>query len=159
MEVKGDRKKPMPVLVDNLAAAEKLAYLTDRARTLAREFWPGPLTMVLQSREVLPEILTPDKRVGLRSPKHPICLNLLKLCSGFLVGTSANLTGKSPARTAEEAFEQIGDRVDLVLDGGKAPLGVASTVVDLTQPKLKILREGPLDREQLLRSLRAHRPR
>jgi L-threonylcarbamoyladenylate synthase len=154
MEAKGDRMKPMPVLVRDLAAAEKLAHVPDRARRLAYSFWPGPLTMVLQAREVLPAILIPDMKVGVRSPRHPVCSNLLGLCSGALVGTSANLTGRPPATTAEEALDQIGDHVDIILDGGKAPLGVGSTVVDLTKPKLTILREGPLDRSQLLRTLR-----
>ena len=156
MQVKGDRTKPMPVLVRDLDAAEKLAYVPDRAKRLAHIFWPGPLTMVLQARDVLPAILIPDMKVGIRSPKHAICLDLLGLCSGVLVGTSANLTGRLPATTAEDAFAQIGDRVDMILDGGKAPLGVASTVVDLTSPKLTVLREGPLDRSQLLRTLRKH---
>ena len=159
MEAKGGRTKPMPVLVRNLAAAEKLAHVPDRARRLAYSFWPGPLTMVLRAREVLPSILVPDMKVGVRSPKHPVCSNLLGLCSGALVGTSANLTGRPPATTAEEALDQIGDHVDMILDGGRAPLGVASTVVDLTKAKLTILREGPLDRNQLLHTLRERRPR
>lgn len=159
VEAKGDRTKPMPVLVRDLAAAGKLAHVPDRARRLAHAFWPGPLTMVLQAREVLPAILIPDMKVGIRSPKHPVCLDLLGLCSGALVGTSANLTGKPPATTAEEALDQIGDHVDIILDGGRVPLGVASTVVDLTKPKLTILREGPLDRKQLLRTLRQRPPR
>ena len=159
MEAKGDRKKPMPVLVEDLAAAEKLAHLTERARVLAHAFWPGPLTLVVKARTALPQNLVPDGKVGVRSPKHAICLNLLGLCAGVLVGTSANLTGMPAATNPAEAMNQIGGRVDLILDGGNATLGVASTVVDLTQPKLSILREGPLNREQLLRSLRRHRVR
>jgi L-threonylcarbamoyladenylate synthase len=156
VEAKGDRTKPMPVLVKDLAIAEKFAYIPHRARRLAAVFWPGPLTIVLQARELLPAILVPEGKVGIRSPRHAICLELLELCSGALVGTSANLTGNAPATTAEEALQQIGDGVDIILDGGKAPLGVASTVVDLTKQTFTVLREGPLGREQLLRSLRHH---
>lgn len=159
MEAKGDRTKPMPVLVRDLAAAEKLAHIPNRAKSLANAFWPGPLTMVLRAREVLPTILIPEMKVGIRSPKHAVCLNLLGLCSGALVGTSANLTGRPPATTAEEAFDQLEGNVDIILDDGRVPLGVASTVVDLTRPKITILREGPLDRDQLLRTLRERRPR
>ena len=157
MKAKGDRTKPMPVLVKDLAIAEKLAYLTNRGRILAREFWPGALTLVVKARAILPQNLTLEGKVGVRSPKHAICLNLLELCGGALVGTSANLTGMAPATSPDEASQQIGTEVDLILDGGKAALGVGSTVVDLTQPKLSVLREGPVDRECLLRSLRRRR--
>jgi len=158
-EAKGRGAKPMPILVKDLAAAEKFAYLTLRAKKLAQEFWPGPLTMVLQAREGLPAILISEGNVGVRSPKHPICLDLLELCSGGLVGTSANLSGRAPATTAEEVVAQLGERVDLILDGGRVPIGVASTVVDLTRPKLVIIREGPVGREEILKSLRKRKPR
>ncbi len=151
--LKGGRTKPMPVLVKNIENAERLALIQDRAKKLARKFWPGPFTMILPALEVLPSILVPKGTVGLRSPKHPVCLDLLGLCSGALVGTSANLTGKPPTVSAEEAARELGDRVDLILDGGRAPLGVASTVVDLTKPKLNILREGPIGREEIMECL------
>jgi len=159
MQTKGPRTKPMPILLRDLATAEKFARVSNRARRLAQTFWPGPLTMILEARELVPAILAPDGKVGVRSPNHALCLNLLDLCSGALVGTSANLTGKPPATTAQEVFQQIGDQVDIILDGGRAPLAVASTVIDLTQPKLTILREGPLGREELLRSMRRAQPR
>ena len=159
MKVKGDRTKHMPVLVKGLAEAEKLAYVTDYARRVAERFWPGPLTMILHSREIVPTILTPERRVGVRSPKHPICLDLLGLCSGSLIGTSANLSGRPPATTALEALKELGDRVDMILDGGRTPLGVASTVIDLTQPKVTILREGPVERSEIIRCLRQRKPR
>ncbi len=154
MRAKGDRTKPMPILVKDLQNARRLAHVSDRAAKLAGKFWPGPLTIVLPSLDVLPAILIPNARVGLRSPKHAICLELLELCSGAVVGTSANLTGRPPAVTAEAAANELGDRVDLVLDGGRAPVGVASTVVDLTASKLAILREGPIDREEIMQCLR-----
>ena len=158
-EAKGERKKPMPVLVKGLVEAEKLAFMSEASRKLAREFWPGPLTMVLKARESLPEILAPNKKIGLRSPKHSICMNLLGLCSGALVGTSANLTGRPPATTAEQALIGFGDTVDLILDGGRTPLGVASTVIDLTQKWFTILREGPVSRSEMLRCLRRKKSR
>jgi L-threonylcarbamoyladenylate synthase len=159
MAIKGPRTKPMPILVKDLLTAEKFAQIPDRANRLAQLFWPGPLTMVLQARDVLPLILISEGKVGIRSPKHPLCLDLLGLCSGALVGTSANLTGRPPATTAEQALNQIGDRVELILDGGRVPIGVASTVIDLTKPEFKILREGPLGRKELLQALRQRKPR
>jgi L-threonylcarbamoyladenylate synthase len=159
MDVKRDRTKPMPVLVKGLADAENLAYITDRARRIAESFWPGPLTMILSSRKIVPTILTPERRVGVRSPRHPICLDLLGLCSGALIGTSANLSGRPSATTALEVLKELGNRVDVILDGGRTPLGVASTVVDLTQPKVAILREGPVERSEIIRCLRERKLR
>jgi len=159
MDAKGARSKPMPILVKDLATAEKFAYVSDKARRLAQAFWPGPLTIILQAREVLPTSLISQGKVGIRSPKHQICLKLLGLCSGQLVGTSANLTGRPPATTAKEALNQLGDHVDLILDDGRVSLGVASTVIDLTKPRLKVLREGPLGREEMVNVLRSRKPR
>lgn len=156
MRVKGERTKPMPVLVKDLENAERLAQFSDGARKLARQFWPGPLTMVLPASPILPKILVPNGTVGLRSPKLAICLDLLGLCSGALVGTSANPTGKPPATSAGDVVRELGDKIDLVLDGGSLPLGIASTVVDLAEPKLTILREGPIGIREMMRCLRVH---
>lgn len=156
--VKGVPTRPLPVLVKDIENAERLAQIPDRARKLARKFWPGPLTLVLPALGVLPENLVPDGTVGLRSPKHSICLTLLGLCSGALVGTSANLTGKPPAVSAMEAARDLGDRVDLILDGGRAPLGVTSTVVNLTKPTFAILREGPIGAREIMNCLRGGNP-
>jgi L-threonylcarbamoyladenylate synthase len=158
-KTKGGRIKAMPVLVKDLEAARVLAYVSDGARKLAEKFWPGPLTMVLRARDILPSILVPENTVGLRSPNHPVCLELLRLCSGHLVGTSANLTGNPPATTADGAMKMFGDSVELVLDGGRSPLGIASSVVDLTGEHLSILREGPIGRKQILRCLKHARAR
>ena len=159
LEAKGPRTKPMPILVKDLAAAERFAHMPERARKLAQLFWPGPLTMVLQAREVLPKILIPEGKVGVRSPKHQICLKLLEICSGGLVGTSANLTGMPPATTADEALSQLGDHVDLIIDGGRVPVGVGSTVIDLTMPRFSLLREGPVGREEIFDALRRRKAR
>ena len=151
---KGKREKAMPVLVKGIDDAERLAFFSENARRLTDTYWPGPLTVVLRARDDIPTALSPERTVGVRSPRHAICQQLLGLCSGYLVGTSANLTGKPPATSAEEIVNQIGDRVDIVLDGGRPPLGVASTVVDLTRDHLVILREGPISKADVLRCLR-----
>ena len=151
---KGKRDKAMPVLVKSIDDAERLAFFSESARRLTDAYWPGPLTLVLPARDELSSALSPERTVGLRSPKHAICQQLLGLCSGYLVGTSANLTGKPPATSAEEIVNQLGDRVDIVLDGGRSPVGVASTVVDLTREHLVVLREGPIARAEVLRCLK-----
>lgn len=155
MKVKGERAKAMPILVRNLESAAELAYMSDSARKVARQFWPGPITLIQKAKENVPKLLAPQGTVGLRSPNHAICLELLALCSGFLVGTSANITGRSPALSGEEALKIFGDRVGIVLDAGRSQLGIASTVVDLTGDHLSVIREGPISRDEILRCLRS----
>lgn len=151
---KGKRTKAMPVLVKGTDDAERLTYFSEPAKKLADRYWPGPLTIVLPTKGHVPLILAPRRTLGVRSPKHAICQQLLGLCSGYLVGTSANLTGKPPAISAKEVEDQLGDRVDIILDGGRSPIGVSSTVVDLTERSLSILREGPVTRAEILQCLR-----
>jgi L-threonylcarbamoyladenylate synthase len=151
---KGKGSKPMPVLVNTTSDAKRLTDFSESAQRLADRFWPGPLTMVLSAKSLVPSVLAPQRTLGVRSPKHAVCRQLLRICSGHLVGTSANLTGKPPATTALEAEDQLGDRVDIILDAGKSPLGVASTVVNLTKRRLTIVREGPIARAHILRCLK-----
>ncbi len=153
MEVKGYRKKPLPVLVKTFQDCLRIAEFQEKAARLANRFWPGPLTIVLKAKAIVPEEVAPSGTIGVRSPKHATCLNLIGLCSGYLVGTSANLTGKAPATTAEEVVTGLGDKIDIVVDGGRAPLGVSSTVVDLSS-NFNVIREGPISREALLNCLR-----
>ena len=153
IRVKGDRKKPLPVLVKALDEARRIADFSEQATILAAKFWPGPLTLVLKAKAAVPRVLAPSGTIGLRSPNHVTCLNLLDLCSGHLVGTSANRTGMDPATTAEQVVSELGNNVDLIVDGGRAPLGVASTVVDLSSD-FAIIRQGPISREELQKCLR-----
>lgn len=159
IKAKGGRTKAMPVLVKDLESASKLAHISDGGRKLAEKFWPGPLTIVQHAREIVPTVLVPDSTVGLRSPNHAICLELVRLCSGHLVGTSANITGHPPAISAEEAVKVFGDSIEVVLDAGKSSLGVVSTVVDLTKNRPLILREGPIGKQEIFRCLRRKGPR
>lgn len=156
IRAKGSRAKPMPVLVRSLEDAGKVAFVSEKAELLAEHFWPGPLTIILPSRELVPVTVAPSGTVGIRSPNNAICLSLLSLCSGFLVGTSANLTGHAPAISAEEAAAQLGSHVDIILDGGRVTLGVASTVVDVSAG-VNVIREGPISREEILRCVKAGR--
>src|SRR5208283_1803280 len=153
IRAKGDRTKPLPILVRGLDEAEKLGRVSDKVKLLAEEFWPGPLTIILPSKSQIPILVAPKGTIGVRSPNNVICLNLLALCGGSLVGTSANLSGQIPATSANEAASQLGNHVDVILDGGRSSLGIASTVVDVSD-NLIVLREGPISREELLRCLR-----
>ena len=142
--------RPLPVLVSGPEAAERIARVTPEARRLMERFWPGALTIVMEARPQLPEELHGGTgKVGVRMPAHPVALELIRASGGALVGTSANLHGRPSPLTAVEALEQLGSRVDLVLDAGPAPGGTPSTVVDLTTSPPRILRRGPITREEI----------
>ncbi len=152
--VKGDREKPLPILACSVVDLEKVAHLSDVARNVAARFWPGPLTIIIPKKPALPDVVTCGLgSVGVRVPNHDVAVQLIHLSGGLLVGTSANKTGQKPACTAIEALEQLGEEVDVILDGGAASLGEPSTVVDLTMRKPKILREGPVGFEDILEVL------
>ncbi len=148
--VKGrDSARAIAVLIGSIEELSKVAKEPgDTAIRLARRFWPGPLTIVVPRHPDLPEILSPRPTIGVRMPDHPIALQLLKL-TGPLAVTSANLSGKENTTTVEEVLAQLDSRVHLVLDGGKTPGGLPSTVVDCTGQELEILRQGPISREEI----------
>lgn len=148
--VKNERKKALPILGSDMEMVERIAILPEKAKSVANEFWPGPLTIVVPRKPSLPSIVTCDlNSVGVRVPKHDVALQLISLSNGLMIGTSANKTGKKPPLTAQDAAEQLGREVDLVLDGGPVTLGVSSTVVDLTSEEPRILRKGPIGFEEI----------
>jgi L-threonylcarbamoyladenylate synthase len=122
--------------------------LSVSARKLAEHFWPGPLTLVVPRHPALPEILAPLPTIGVRIPDHPVALALLK-AAGPLAVTSANISGQDNAMTARQVLKQLKDRIHLIIDGGRTPGGVPSTVVDCTTPKPEILRKGPISLKQI----------
>jgi L-threonylcarbamoyladenylate synthase len=123
-----------------------------KAQKLAENFWPGPLTLIVPKNPRLPQVLSQDATVGVRMPDHPVALNLLRV-TGPLAVTSANRSGMPNTSTAEEVMAQLGGRIHLVLDGGRVPGGVPSTVVDCTGAELVILREGPITLDLMLKVL------
>lgn len=140
--------RPMAVLVDSVATAAGLASMDGRARALAEHFWPGPLTLVLERRPGVEADLGGDpSTIGLRCPGLA-ALRELARAVGPLVTTSANASGSPTLETADEIVAEFGDRVRVVLDGGR--LGAAaSTVVDARAGSLVVLREGPITAAQL----------
>ena len=148
--VKGERKKPLPILASDIEHVEKIAYLSKNARKIVDRFWPGPLMIIVPKKPTLPNIVTCNLgSVGVRVPKHDLAIQFISLSNGLLVGTSANKTGKKPALTASEAAEQLGEEIDVILDMGPTSLGEPSTVIDLTSEKPKILREGPVSSKDI----------
>lgn len=152
--VKGrNHTKAIGLLISKLEHLDQVTLdVSDTAHRLADRFWPGPLTLVLKRHPSLPKVLAPEPTIGVRIPDHPDALELMNI-SGPLAVTSANLSGQSPACSAKDVLDQLKGRVHLVLDGGPAPCGVPSTVVDCTTPNLELLREGPISLNELLQVL------
>jgi len=113
------------------------------AEDLMRDFWPGPLTIVFRSSGRIPPPVSSDRgTVALRDSGLPFISELIGRLGFPLVSTSANLSGSPPARSAGEVMSLFGGRLDLVVDGGKSPSAEPSTVVDVSDGKVKVLREG-----------------
>jgi len=154
-----DRQSPPPVLIANLTMARALVEtMPEAAVKLAETFWPGALTLILKSQPSLDWDLGETKQtVALRVPDHKIALALIEE-TGPLAVSSANLTGKPAATTVKQAFDYLGDSVEVYLDGGPSPKGEASTILDLTglvdsyddsgamtiTGKIKVIRQGAL---------------
>ena len=154
------RRPPDRAIVLLLAVetqAPAIGVMTPAALALADAFWPGGLTLVVEQQPSieLPDALTGGApTVGLRVPDHP-CPRALAAALGPMPVTSANRSGEAEASTAEAIAVRLGDGVDLILDGGRARGGPASTVVDCTTEPARILRPGGIDREAVRRVLEA----
>ena len=146
--------KPIAVMIADLQQLEQLAKsVPETVRHLAGWFWPGALTMVLPKRSDLPENLTSLPGVGVRVPNHPFTLELLRCC-GPLAVTSANLSGQPEALNAIAVMAQLGGKLALIVDGGDSQGGIPSTVLDLSQGSLRVLREGPITSEMIDQALK-----
>lgn len=150
----GDRT--LPVLIASTDALANLAAsVSDETLVLLDRYWPGPLTVVVAARAGMPELVTgPGDTIGVRLPNHPLAIEVIEKAGGAIACTSANLSGEPPARTAGEVAASIGDRLDLILDGGRTPGGVASTVIAVEDDRIRILREGAIPSEHLLAAWR-----
>jgi L-threonylcarbamoyladenylate synthase len=150
--VKGrPRSMPLPLLLaDKSQIGEVAEPMTPTAWLLAERFLPGALTIVLFKSKSVPGFITAgDKTVALRIPAHPIPVALIRGVGAPIIGTSANLSGQPSALTAEEVYAQLGDKVDLIIDGGRCPGDRESTIVDLTGEAPLILREGAISIEEI----------
>ena len=143
---KREKNKSLPIIVASVKEVTKVAKaISPEAKRLMKKYFPGPLTIVLKKRKCVPAYVTADgDTIAVRCPNHPLTLKLLRIFGRPIVGTSANLSGKKEPKSASEAKKIFGNKVDYVLDGGKAKHGIPSTVVDATSKTLKILRLGPV---------------
>lgn len=142
--------KPFPILLASVEELGQVAAGVDEAVvSLADRYWPGPLTVVVPARQGMPpEVVGLDDAgrptVGVRVPNHPLALEVIAKAGGALAVTSANRSGEPPARTAAEVGRSLGDEIDMLLDGGRAPGGIPSTVVAVDGGVLRVLRAGEI---------------
>jgi len=151
-EVKGrPPTDPLIVHVHSLAAAAAVAELTPAARALGRAFWPGPLTLVLKKKPVVPEVVTSGlDSVAVRIPQHRVFRDLLRTSGLPLAAPSANPFGYVSPTTAGHVQDSLGERIEHILDGGACAVGVESTIVDLRNPaKPTVLRPGKITAEEI----------
>ncbi len=147
---KRPRNLPLPLLLSDISQLENVAGdIPQIAWILAQRFLPGGLTLVLPKATSVPDAIATSGTVAVRVPNHPIPIEIVRGLGSPITGTSANLSGRPSALTADEVGEQLGDSVDFIIDGGRCPGGVESTVVDLTTKPPTVLREGAIPREAI----------
>ena len=150
--VKG-RPADHPVIVHFASAEQAFAWaceVPEAARQLAARFWPGPLTLILKRSKLAHDFVTGGQdTVGLRVPSHPVAQELLKEFKKGIAAPSANRFGLVSPTTAAHVREDLGDEVDLVLEGGPSEVGIESTIVDLSGAGAVLLRPGGITKQQL----------
>jgi L-threonylcarbamoyladenylate synthase len=147
------RQETKPILLLISDADEVARFIATRSETfasIAKRFWPGPLTLIGLACPELPEELTAGtKTIGLRLPNEENVRALVRACGGALTATSANVSGKQPARTAKEVEEYFPEGIDLIIDSGEVTATQPSTVVDSSGLQARLIREGAIPRKQL----------
>jgi len=146
-EVKGrERSRTLPVLLASPADLVRVTPAVDPdVMSLARYFWPGPLTIAVPALRSLPaEVVAEDVSIGVRVPDHSVALTIASRCGGAIAATSANISGQQPACRAEDIDPELAEQLDLILDGGLAPCGLASTVIRREGATISVVREGAI---------------
>ena len=146
--------KPLPLLCSSIKHAGRIAKLNKEATKLAERFWPGALTLIAEliDNRISSKVTAGTNTIGVRVPNNQCALQLIDRCGGVLVGTSANRSGYSPAKSTAEVLESL-DGFDILLDGGKTTLGIESTVLDVRTENIALIREGYITRESIERVL------
>lgn len=145
--MKGERgAKPFTVHISDMKMIKEMGCdITPEALLLIKKYWPGPLTIILKSAD--------GRKTGFRMPASKIALELIGACGVPVAAPSANVSGGRPPLSAGELATEFGDKADMILDGGRAEVGIESTVIDLTVRPAKILREGAITPEELKEAL------
>ncbi len=156
-EIKNRPKdKPICLLVSSIEMAKEIAKdISDKELSIIEKFFPGPLTIILNKKEIVPDILTAGKNtVGIRMPDNEIAIKLIKQAGVPIATTSANITGKPSGTNIKQIKKDFEGKVENYIDGGESKIGVPSTIVQVVNGQVKILREGVIKKEEIENSIK-----
>ncbi len=140
--------KPFPILAYSKEIAEKIAFFDEYSKKIVEQFWPGPLTIILKlTDENLKKSLNVVDKIAIRVPNHKCTLDLLKKCN-FLVGTSANISGQLSSTNPDECLKNM-QNYDIFVDGGIITSKAESTIIEIENKKIKIIRKGSISKEEI----------
>jgi L-threonylcarbamoyladenylate synthase len=154
------KKRPLsnPLILhykDAQSAFDDVLNVPENAKILATKFWPGPLTMLLEKKAIVPDEVTAGKpRVAIRVPAHETCHGLLKLLSYPIAAPSANLYGRISPTSADHVKEQLNNRISYILDGGNCSKGIESTIIGFEKDKILVYRLGSTTLEEITKATR-----
>ncbi len=141
-----DYSKPINVLTDSVDKIDLVVKKKNQVEErLIKDYLPGDMTIILEKKDTVPNLLTANlKTIGVRIPKDEIALKILKEYPYPIATTSVNLSGESPGVEVNDFLEEFKDKVDMIVDGGKSKIGIASTIVQVENETIKVLRQGNL---------------
>ena len=143
---KRSRGKPFTVHVADLKVIKKMGCrITGEASRLIKKFWPGPLTIILKSKD--------GGKIGFRMPANKVALELIRSAGVPVIAPSANISGKVPPKNVKEVLKDLDGKIDIALDAGRTEIGIESTVIDITGSPPVILRQGAISRKILEKAL------
>ena len=151
-EAKGRAQdNPLILHIANIDMLDEIATgITDLEYKLMDAFWPGPLTIILNKKEIVPNVVTGGlNTVAVRMPKNIIANKLIEYAAVPIAAPSANISGKPSGTCLEDIYEELADKMDYIIDGGKCEVGLESTVVKVENGQVKILRPGKITKEQI----------
>ena len=154
-----DYNKPISLLVSNIDMINQIAKdITELEYALIKEFFPGPLTIILKKKDVIPNIVTSNTdTVGVRMPTNEVALKLINYVGVPVATTSCNISGEDSKIELEDIIEEFSNKVDCYINGGKCEVGIASTVVQISNGIPNILREGVISKEQIMKVCEKYR--
>jgi L-threonylcarbamoyladenylate synthase len=142
---------PLILHISNKSSLEKYSVVrNDKVERLINKFWPGPLTLVLPKTDLVPDIVTAGNlTVAIRMPNHPVALKLIEESGSPIAAPSANRFGHLSPTEASHVAKYLGNKVDLILDGGKCSVGIESTIIEFVDDEFYLLRPGGLSKEEI----------
>ena len=146
---------PLILHISDKSSLEKYSKVrNDKVDQLINKFWPGPLTLVLPKTNLVPDIVTAGNlTVAIRIPNHPVALQLIKECGSPIAAPSANRFGHLSPTDSSHVAKYLGNKVDLILDGGKCSVGIESTIIEFVDDEFYLLRPGGLSKEEIEREI------